>query len=155
MWLKHMMKRLLCKLLLQCLWTCWFMDQQLISICRAIIEECTDLMQYSIWPKELRITYWQWLQWDWLCFVVSLLRAADMKLFAKPSCQGSICTLCKWIEQLMLTSLNKTKIQIWKPYSSQSLSFFCPPTHLLFSCTVTRKHMARFLYCSSHFRPCV
>ncbi len=66
----------------------------------------------------------------------ALLGAADVKLFAKLSCQGSICILCKWIEQLMLTSLNKTKIQIWKPYSSQSVSlFFCPPTHLLFTRT--------------------
>lgn len=57
------------------------------------------------------------------------LLAADMKLFAKLSCQGSICILCKWIEQLVLTSLNKTKIQIWKPYSSWSLSLFFLSSH--------------------------
>lgn len=106
------------------------------SICRAIIEECTELMHYSIWPKELRIADWQWLQWDWLCSVASLLRAADMKLFARLSCQGFI--LCKWIEQLMLTSLNKTTIQILKPYSSRSLSLFSVLP--LISCSLVPEH---------------
>lgn len=108
------------------------MDQQLIRfvepLLRNALTQCITVFGLKNWEL--------YTDNDFNGTDFALLGAADMKLFAKLSCQGSICILCKWIEQLMLTSLNKTKIQIWKPYSSRSVSlFFCPPTHLLFTRT--------------------
>lgn len=106
------------------------MDQQLIRfvepLLRNALTQCIAVFGLKNWEL--------YTDNDFNGTDFALLGAADMKLFAKLSCQGSICILCKWIEQLMLTSLNKTKIQIWKPYSSRSVSLFflsshSPPVH--------------------------